>query len=428
MAAKKRSSRSRSSTRKPAASKAASKATGKKRTLGLAMVGHAFMGKAHSNAVRQVNRFFDLPVEIVPKVVVGRDLERARATIGKFGFEEASDDLREVLARDDIDIVDVATPNDTHYTVAMAALRAGKHVLCEKPLALNMRQAKAMAAEARKRKAKVGLWHNYRRCPAASLAKKMIDRGDIGLVRQVRAVYLQDWLADASMPASWRTDKKVCGSGAHGDLNAHLIDMTMFLTGLTFAEVCAVEQTFTKTRKGPGGKRTAVTVDDAFAFLARFSNGAIGTFEATRVAPGRKNYNQIEINGTKGSIVWNLERMNELAGVHLRRQADDAPRLQAPSCAWTSVHPYAAHWWPDGHIIGYEHTFVHHARRLRHDASKGAVQRARSHPNFDDGVAVQAVLDASLKAARDGRRWVARCPARVRLSELTRTHTTRTER
>ena len=194
------------------------------------MIGHAFMGRAHANAYRQVGHFFDLPYDVVPRVVVGRSPERAEAARVGLGFEEASVDLDAVLARDDIHLIDVATPNDTHFVLSMKALKAGKHVLCEKPLALDLKQAKAMAREAGKRKAKVGLWHNYRRCPAASLAKRMIDRGDIGAVRHVRAVYLQDWLCDSESPASWRTDRTVCGSSAHGDLNAHLVDMTRFLS------------------------------------------------------------------------------------------------------------------------------------------------------------------------------------------------------
>src|SRR5690606_11134112 len=214
---------------------AARPARGRRRkALRFAMVGHAFMGRAHSNAMRQVNRFFDLPYDVVPAVVVGRSRDSAEAARGRFGFEEASADLEAVLARDDIDVVDVATPNDTHGTIAIAALRAGKHVMCEKPLALTLKEAKAMAQIARRSGRKVAVWHNYRRCPAASLARRIVERGDIGAIRQVRAVYLQDWLADAEAPWSWRNDRSVCGSGAHGDLNAHLIDMTRFLTGLEF--------------------------------------------------------------------------------------------------------------------------------------------------------------------------------------------------
>ncbi len=367
--------------------------------LNVAMVGHAFMGRAHSNAWRQCNRFFDLPFRVVPKVIVGRHAERAAAAAHKLGFEHATTDLDAVLADPTIHIVDVATPNDSHHDITMAALKAKKHVLCEKPLAMTLVQAKAMAALAKKQKVRVGLWHNYRRAPATRLAAQMIARGDIGAVRQVRAVYLQDWLADASVPASWRTSKKTCGSGAHGDLNAHLIDLTRALTGLEFESVCGVQQTFTKERPDGAGGKAKVDVDDAFLFLAKFKGGAIGSYEATRTAPGRKNHNCIEVSGEKGSIRWNLERMNELE-VFLQDAPRDAQGFRTVMCM-DSVHPYAANWWPDGHIVGYEHTFVHHVVDFvtaLHDGSAFA-------PNFEDGVAVQAVLEASLAAAKAGN-WV----------------------
>lgn len=368
--------------------------------LRFAMVGHAFMGRAHSNAMRQVGRFFDLPRAVVPQVVVGRELARAHAAAQQFGFLEASADLDAVLARDDIDVVDVATPNDSHYAIAMAALRAGKHVLCEKPLAMTLVQAKEMAAFAKKAKRRVGLWHNYRRAPATALAARMIARGDLGAIRQVRAVYLQDWLADATVPASWRTSKKTCGSGAHGDLNAHLIDLTRALTGLEFESVCGVQQTFTKQRPDGSGKGKAkVDVDDAFCFLARFRGGAIGTYEATRTAPGRKNHNRIEISGEKGSIAWNLERMNELE-VFLLDEPRDAQGFRTVMCM-DAVHPYARNWWPDGHTVGYEHTFVHHLA----DFVTALCSGEPFAPGFDDGVAVQAVLEAALQSVEQGA-WV----------------------
>ena len=380
-------------------SKSRSATTPDKSSLRFAMVGHAFMGRAHSNAMRQVNHFFDLPALVVPQVVVGRHLERVEAGREKFGFAEASIDLAAVLARDDIDVVDIATPNDSHTSIALAALKAGKHVLCEKPLALTLVDARKMAAAAAKSSRKVGVWHNYRRCPAASLAQRMIARGDIGAVRQVRAVYLQDWLSSADSPWSWRNDRSVCGSGAHGDLNAHLIDMTRFMTGLEFESVCGIEQTFTKTRKDGSGKRHDVDVDDAFAFLARFDGGAIGTYESTRVAPGRKNHNVIEISGEKGSIRWNLERMNELE-VFRFDDPSDGQGFRNVMCM-DAVHPYAANWWPDGHIIGYEHTFVHTLA----DFVRSLAGSERFRPDFADGLAVQAVLDAAQKSATSGR-WM----------------------
>ena len=373
---------------------------GRRPDLNVAMVGHAFMGRAHGNALRQVGHFFELPRSVVPKVVVGRDAARAAAAARKLGFEESSADLDAVLARDDIHVVDVATPNDTHCAIAMAALAAGKHVLCEKPLAMTLQQARTMAAASKRRRVRVGLRHNYRRAPATALAARMIERGDIGEVRQVRAVYLQDWLADASVPANWRTERKRCGSGAHGDLNAHLIDLTRALTGLEFEAVCAVQQTFTKQRPRADGKgKATVDVDDAFCFLARFRGGAIGTYEATRVAPGRKNHNRVEISGTTGSIAWNLERLNELE-VFSFADRRDAQGFRTIMCM-DSAHPYAANWWPDGHIVGYEHTFVHHLADFVVALHEGTAFA----PDFDDGVRVQAVLDAALQSARNSR-WV----------------------
>ena len=367
--------------------------------LNVAMVGHAFMGRAHGNAWRQAEHFFDLPMQIVPKVVVGRDQQRAAAAATKLGFETASDDLDAVLADPDIQLVDVATPNDSHYEIAMQALRSKKHVLCEKPLAMTLAETKEMAKLAKKQKVRVGLWHNYRRAPATALAAKMIHRGDIGDVLQVRCVYLQDWLSDPKAGWSWRNSKKLAGSGAHGDLNAHLIDLTRALTGLEFESVCGMQQTFHKTRPAGRGKTAKVDVDDAFCFLAKFKGGAIGTYEATRVAPGRKNHNCVEVSGTKGSIRWNLERMNELE-VFSTKDPRDGQGFRTIMCM-DEVHPYAANWWPDGHIVGYEHTFVHHVA----DFVAALAAGKPFAPDFDDGVAVQAVLEASLQSAREGR-WV----------------------
>ena len=367
--------------------------------LNVAMVGHAFMGRAHSNAYRQANRFFDLPMQVVPSVVVGRDHKRASAAAEKLGFASASTDFAAVLADPDIHVVDVATPNDSHYPLAMQALQAKKHVLCEKPLAMTFAQTKEMAKLAKKQKVRVGLWHNYRRAPATTLAANMIARGDVGDVLQVRCVYLQDWLADPKAGWSWRNSKKLAGSGAHGDLNAHLIDLVRAMTGLEFDAVCGLAKTFYKQRPVGRGKTAKVDVDDAFCFLAKFKGGAIGTFEATRVAPGRKNFNCIEISGTKGSIRWNLERMNELE-VFSMQDPRDAQGWRTVMCM-DDVHPYAPNWWPDGHIVGYEHTFVHHVA----DFVTALAGKQPFAPNFDDGVAVQAVLEAAQQSAKAGA-WV----------------------
>ena len=369
------------------------------KTLGVAMIGHAFMGRAHSNAFRQAGRFFDLPIPIARKVVVGREADRVQAAAARYGWLESSTDLDAVLARDDIHVVDIATPNDSHFEIALKALKAKKHVLCEKPLAMTLLEAKKMQALAEKSGLHVGIWHNYRRAPAASLAQRIIARGDIGDVRQVRAVYLQDWMSSPDTGASWRTDKKLCGSGAHGDLNAHLIDMTLFLTGLVPSSVCGMAQTFTKKRKDAKGKLVDVTVDDAFAFLARFPNGALGTYEATRVAPGRKNWNQIEISGTKGAVLWNFERMNELSFFSFA-DTKDAQGFRTIMCM-DAAHPYSANWWPDGHILGYEHGFEHQVA----DFVQALHDGTRFRPDFADGVQVMAVLEAALASVAKGK-WV----------------------
>jgi predicted dehydrogenase len=370
--------------------------------LNVALVGYAFMGRAHSNAYRQVNHVFaDCPYQVVPKVLVGRSEGPLREAADQLGWEETSTDLAAVLARDDIHLVDVATPNDSHAALTIQALKAGKAVVTEKPLAMNAREAKAIVAAAQKRGKPSLIWHNYRRAPAATTAAQLVRDGLLGEIRQVRAVYLQDWLSDAASPATWRMTAKTCGSGAHGDLNAHLIDMTRFITGLEFRRVCSLAQTFTKRRPTPDGKgQIAVDVDDAFLFLAELANGATASFEATRVARGRKNWNQIEVNGTKGSLVWNFERMNELEFF----SADDEPRTQGfrrIMCMNGGAHPYAGAWWPDGHVIGYEHTFVNALYDYLVCLKSGKEYR----PDFRDGLASQEVLDAALQSAKRNR-WM----------------------
>jgi predicted dehydrogenase len=378
-----------------------------KPVLNIALVGYAFMGRAHSNAYRQVNHFFDLPFQVVPKVLVGRSEGPLKVATEQLGWQEWSTNFDAVLKRPDIHVIDVATPNDSHAPLSIAALKAGKHVLCEKPLALNVKEAKAMTAAAAKARTvagkpcRVGLWHNYRRAPAASTAASLIADGKLGEIRHVRAVYLQDWLLDETCPASWRMMEKTCGSGAHGDLNAHIIDLTRFMTGLEFDEVSGMRQTFIKKRRNADGKGMLdVDVDDALLFIAKLSNGALASFEATRAAAGRKNYNRIEINGTKGSIVWNFERMNELEVYTV----DDEPRhkgFRTVMCMDGAAHPYAGNYWPDGHIIGYEHCFTN----MLADFVKALASGAEFRPDFADGLANQEVLDASLKSAKT-RKWV----------------------
>ena len=379
-----------------------------KPALKIALIGYSFMGRAHSNAYQQVNRFFpECPYQVERAVLVGRTPGPLREAAKTWGWAETATDIDAVLARRDIDIVDVATPNASHFELSMRALEAGKHVLCEKPLAMTAKEARAMAAAAKAARTATGdpvrtlLWHNYRRCPAAMTAAQLIAAGKIGTVQQVRAVYLQDWLTDDSCPWLWRHDAATCGSGAHGDLNAHLIDMCRFLTGLEFTDVVGMEQTFITERRMPDGKGMGtVDVDDALLFLARLSNGATASFEASRVAAGHKNYNRIEVNGTRGSLSWNVERMNELEFFSL----DDEPVAQGfrtIMCMNNSAHPYAANYWPDGHIIGYEHTFTNTLADFFSALKSGEPYR----PDFADGAANQEVVDASLESAKTGK-WV----------------------
>lgn len=364
------------------------------------MIGCGFMGRAHSNAFRQVNAFFpELACRVERQVVVGTSEAKARSAAERQGWAEWSTDLAAVLARTDIDLVDVATPNDSHYAVAMAAIAAGKDVLCEKPLALTVAQAREMAEAARRRGVRTLVWHNYRRAPATTTAAQLIAEGALGEIRHVRAVYLQDWLADDSCPHLWRMSSGHAGSGAHGDLNAHLIDMTRFLTGLEFAEVSGMQETFIRQRRTADGGSAPVDVDDAFLFLARLSNGALASYEATRAAPGRKNYNCIEVNGTRGSLVWNFERMNELEYFDAGDQGRVAG-FRTIMCMNNAAHPYAGNYWPDGHIIGYEHTFVNALA----DFLVARQQGLEFRPGFADAVAVQEVLEAAQVSARE-RRW-----------------------
>jgi len=370
--------------------------------LNVALIGYAFMGRAHSNAYQQVGRFFpELPISVRRKILVGSSAGPLAEAAKTWGWDEHSTDVDAVLRRPDIHIVDIGTPNDSHYDLALRAIRAGKHVLCEKPLAMTVAEARKMQQAAQKAGVRTLIWHNYRRCPAAMTAARLIADGKLGKVQQVRAVYLQDWLTDDKCPWVWRMNRATCGSGAHGDLNAHLIDLTRFLTGLEFDEVVAMDQTFITERRLPDGKgKGKVDVDDAFLFLARLSNGATASYEATRVAAGRKNYNRIEVNGTRGSLVWNFERMNELEFFSF----DDEPRVQGfrtVMCMNGDAHPYAGSYWPDGHIIGYEHTFTNTLRDFLLAVAKNEPFR----PDFRDGVAAQEVLEATLESA-SRRRWV----------------------
>jgi len=369
-------------------------------TLNVALIGYQFMGKAHSNAYRQVSRFFSTTLTPRLRVICGRTPTKVRAAARDLGWEEAATDWREVVNRRDVDLVDVSTPGDSHAEIAIAAARAGKAVLCEKPLANTVAEAERMLTAVKKAGVVNMICHNYRRAPAVMLAKQLIDAGELGEIRHYRGTYLQDWIADPKFPLVWRLDAKKAGSGALGDIEAHSIDLARFLVG-EIAEVAADLKTFIKQRPLPDNprKKGRVTVDDASTTLVRFRNGAIGTVEATRMALGRKNYNRFEINGSRGSVAFDLERMNELE-VYLE---SDPPNVRGFRTALVteSSHPYMKAWWPPGHIIGYEHTFTHTVFDLLEAIAKGRSPK----PNFEDGVRNQRVLAAIEKAAR-ARRWV----------------------
>lgn len=376
--------------------------------LRVGMIGYKFMGRAHSNAWRQADKFFKLPLQPVLHTVCGRNLEAVTEAADKLGWEHSSNRWQDVVANPEIDVIDITTANDTHAEIAIAAARAGKHVLCEKPLALSVAQAKAMFAAAKKAGVVHMVSHNYRRIPAIALAHQMIARGDLGRLFHYRARYLQDWIVDPEFPLVWRLQGKTAGSGAHGDINAHIIDLGRYLIG-EFTEVVAHMETFIKERPLPaseggltakkGRKMGKVTVDDAVVTLGKFDNGALAVLEATRFASGRKNHIQIEINGSKGSLVFDFEDMNRLK---FYNNADPEDRRGYRDILVTeSVHPYVGAWWPPGHIIGYEHTFVHTVA----DFVKAVASRKPVQPTFADGLANQIVMAAIEKSAKQ-RHWV----------------------
>jgi predicted dehydrogenase len=396
------------------------------KNLNVALIGQAFMGRTHSNAYRQVSRFFDAPLNPVMHTIAGRNAKTLAPFAAEQGWGAHTTRWQDLAEDDSIGLVDVATPNDVHHEMSLAMLEAGKHVACEKPLASSLDEAREMrdVAKRRKRKAQTFVWFNYRRTPAIATAWKLMREGRIGRVYHVRASYLQSW-GGPETPLSWRFQKKLAGSGAHGDLNAHIVDLARFLMGEEISEIHgAIERTFIKQRvkagaetgiaagSKRGGKRAAPEmgrsdVDDAVLFLASFKGGATASFEATRLAGGHLNDNTIEINGEKGSLRWNLENLNELwffDGSDGDREAG-WKRIVATSAG---NHPYADAWWPDGHIIGYEHTFTNQvADILRVLAGK---QPVLPIPDFEDAYQTQRVLEAALISARE------RCA--VKLSEV----------
>jgi predicted dehydrogenase len=380
-----------------------------KKKLNVGLIGYQFMGKAHSNAYRQVGHFFDLPVEVGMHTICGRSEGPLKAAAEKYGWERTETDWRKVIENPEIDIIDVSTPGNSHAEIAIAAAKAGKAVFCEKPIGNTLAEAKAMLDAVQSANVPHAVFHNYRKAPAVALAKKLIADGRLGTIYHWRATYLQDWIADPNFPLVWRLQKEVAGSGTHGDINAHIIDLSRHLVG-ELDEVSGLLHTFIKERPLAGAidsnlgaqassEMGQVTVDDAAMFLAKFKNGALGTFEASRFAVGRKNYNRFEINGSKGSLVFNLEKMNELEFYDnaIPEETHGFTLIQATE----GSHPYAGHYWPVGHILGYEHTFVN----LVADAVTAMHEGRRIEPDFVDGYENQRVLDA-VERSSDARGWI----------------------
>jgi predicted dehydrogenase len=383
-------------------------------TLAVGMVGHAFMGAAHSQAWRSAPHFFDLPLVPIMQVVCGRDAERVGEAADRLGWAETETDWRRLVARQDIGVIDICTPGDTHAEIAIAALAAGKHVLCEKPLANTVAEAEEMTAAAERAaadgvRAMVGF--TYRRVPAIALARRLVAEGRIGEVRHVRAQYLQDWIADPEAPLSWRLDKERAGSGALGDIGAHIVDLTQHITGERITEVSGQLETFVKERPvasgdtagtlGGGGastERGPVTVDDAAVFIARFTGGGLGVFEATRFATGRKNAIRVEVNGSNGSLAFDFEDMNVLEFFDASEPDETAGFRRI--LVTEPGHPYVGAWWPPGHGLGYEHGFTHQVVDLVQAIADGT----DPSPTFADGLQVQRVL-AAVETSSDTRSW-----------------------
>ena len=380
--------------------------------LRVGMVGYGFMGAAHSQGWRVAPRFFDLPAQPSMDVLVGRHSDRVEVAAKKWGWSETATDWRTLLDRDDIDIIDIVTPGDSHAEIAIAALEAGKHVMCEKPMSNTVDEAIAMAAAA-EAAAKKGVLamvgYTYRRVPAATFARDLVAAGKIGEVQQVRASYLQDWLVDPTVPRSWRLQKELAGSGALGDIGAHAIDLAQFVTGLSLTSVSGTLETIIKERPLEG-ERTgitgtagegmgAVTVDDMALFTGRFDNGALGAFEATRFSTGRKNALRLEVSGSLGAISFDLEDLNSLGFYDSTAPATEQGFTKI--YVTEPQHPYISAWWPAGHMLGYEHGFAHQAK----DFVEAIVAAKQPTPSFADALQVQRVLAAVETSAGNGSAW-----------------------
>jgi predicted dehydrogenase len=380
------------------------------------MVGYAFMGAAHSHAWRTAPRFFQLPLAPQLAAVAGRDEAAVRAAADRYGWASWETSWQRLIEREDIDLVDICTPGNTHAEIAIAALQAGKHVLCEKPLANSVAEAELMtqaAEEAATRGVYAMCGYSYRRTPALALARRLVEQGRLGAIRQVRAQYLQDWLSDENAPMTWRLDKSKAGSGALGDIGAHIIDATQWLLDQQISGVSALMETFVAERPLGGelvglgghgdvsqdGPKAAVTVDDAVIFSARFADGPIGVFEASRFALGRKNAMRVEINGSHGSLAFDFEDMNYL---EFYDQGDDVQERGFHRIMVTEPeHPYTGHWWPAGHGLGYEHGFTHQVV----DLVEAIADQRQPTPSFADALQVQRVLSAVEASADNESRW-----------------------
>ena len=380
-----------------------------KRKLNVAIIGHSFMGKAHSNAWLKAPKFFDIDAEPVLKVACGTQAGPLKEFADRWGWERVESDWRKAVRADDVDIVDISTPTYLHKEIAVEAAKAGKHIFCEKPVAIDASQAREMYEAAEKAGVVHFLNHNYRRVPAVRLAKKLIDEGKIGRIFHWRGAYLQDWIVDPEFPLTWHLRKETAGAGPHADLGSHSVDLARNLVG-EIKSVSGVTTNFVTERPLPsasaatfkggasGEGRGKVTVEDASFFVAEFENGALGSFDLTRFAPGRKNYNYFEIYGEKGSILFDFERMNELQFFSTQ---DPAYAQGFRTILVTEgVHEYISNWWPSGHIIGYEHAFVHGVV----DFIDAITKKRKVEPNFLDGVRNATVLDAVLRSASSGSR------------------------
>ena len=376
------------------------------KTLRVGLIGYRFMGRAHSNAWRQAPRFFHLKANVELHTICGRHAAGVQAARAQLGWQKATTDWHEIVESPLIDIVDIVTPTNFHAEMAIAAVKNGKHVLCEKPLALNVKQAEAMVAAANKAKVVHMVCHNYRRIPAIALAKRMIGEGALGRIFHFRARYAQDRLADPEFPLDWRLQKETSGCGVHSDINSHVIDLGRYLVG-EFEQVCGLLNTFIPERpladalaKG-ARKMGRVTVPDSAIFIGRMENGVLANVEATRYALGRKNHIAIEINGSKGSIYFDFEDMNRLKYYNGDDLKDRRGFRDILVTERDGVQPYVGHWWPPGHGIGYEHTFIHTVA----DFVNACVEGKPVHPTFEDGLKNQRVLAAVEESSQKGK-WV----------------------